>query len=133
MITVRFPPRTVIAPDNRVLPSRAILSADRYTLLLPSWLIAAVIAAGMANIAKIRSTQVSKNAGASASTDASVPAAVSAPAQDYTPPEQLRTVTSASEEQRLNRMADSQRVYIVQSDIEAAGRAQRVRVAESTF
>ena len=94
---------------------------------------AAVIAAGMANIAKIRSTQVSKNAGASASTDASVPAAVSAPAQDYTPPEQLRTVTSASEEQRLNRMADSQRVYIVQSDIEAAGRVAKVQADESTF
>ena len=94
---------------------------------------AAVIAAGMANIAKIRSTQVSKNASASASTDASVPATVSAPAQDYTPPEQLRTVTSASEEQRLNRMADSQRVYIVQSDIEAAGRVAKVQADESTF
>lgn len=93
---------------------------------------AAVVAAGLANIAKIRSTNVSKNASAS-TVDATVPASVSAPAQDYTPPEQLRTVTSASEEQRLNRMADPQRVYIVQSDIEAAGRVARVQADESTF
>jgi rhodanese-related sulfurtransferase len=50
-----------------------------------------------------------------------------------TPPEQLRTVTSASEEDRLNRMAEPARVYILQSDIEAAGRAAKVQVDESTF
>lgn len=92
---------------------------------------AAVIAAGMANISKIRSTQVSKN-GASSST-ATVSPTVSAPTQAYTPPEQLRTITSASEEDRLNRMAASQRVYILQSDIEAAGHAAKVQVDESTF
>lgn len=91
---------------------------------------AAVIAAGTANIAKIRSTQVSKDASAPA---ASVSPVVSAPVQDYTPPEQLRTITSASEEDRLNRMADPARVYILQSDIEAAGRASKVQVDESTF
>jgi len=95
---------------------------------------AAVIAAGTANIAKIRATQVSRSASASAPTaDAATPATVSAPSYTYTPQEQVRTVTSASEEDRLNRMADSNRVYIVQSDIEAAGRASRVRVDESTF
>ena len=93
---------------------------------------AAVIAAGTTNIAKIRSTQVSKNGPASAPS-ASVSPVVSAPVQDYTPPEQLRTITSASEEDRLNRMADPARVYILQSDIEAAGRASKVQVDESTF
>lgn len=93
---------------------------------------AAVIAAGMANIAKIKNTQVSKN-GASTPATASVPATVNAPVQEYTPPEQARTITSASEEDRLNRMADPTRVYILQSDIEAAGRASKVQVDESTF
>lgn len=92
---------------------------------------AAVIAAGMANISKIRSTQVSKNAASSSS--ATVSPTVSAPTQTYTPPEQLRTITSASEEDRLNRMAAAQRVYILQSDIEAAGHAAKVQVDESTF
>ena len=93
---------------------------------------AAVIAAGTANIAKIRATQVSKN-GSSTAPTAAVSPVVSAPVQEYTPPEQLRTVTSASEEDRLNRMADPTRVYILQSDIEAAGRASKVQVDESTF
>ena len=95
---------------------------------------AAVVAAGMANIAKIRATNASKSGGASApQVDTPATATVSAPSYTYTPQEQLRTVTSASEEDRLNRMAADQRVYIVQSDIEAAGRASKVRVAESTF
>lgn len=96
---------------------------------------AAVLAAGAANIAKIRATQVSKNGGASTTTadTPTVAATTSAPSYTYTPQEQLRTVTGASEEDRLNRMADAQRVYILQSDIEAAGRASKVQVDESTF
>lgn len=95
---------------------------------------AAVVAAGMANIAKIRATNANKSGGASApQVETPATATVSAPSYTYTPQEQLRTVTSASEEDRLNRMAADQRVYIVQSDIEAAGRASKVRVAESTF
>lgn len=95
---------------------------------------AAVIAAGTANIAKIRATQVSRSAAGAADTGAAVVSpVVSAPVQTYTPQEQLRTVTSASEEDRLNRMADPTRVYILQSDIEAAGRASKVQVDESTF
>ena len=94
---------------------------------------AAVIAAGVANIAKIRNTQVSKSATSSGAPVAAVSPVVSAPTQAYTPPEQLRTITSASEEERLNRMADAKRVYILQSDIEAAGHASKVQVDESTF
>ncbi|MBR1575860.1 MAG: hypothetical protein IJ654_05350 [Bacteroidales bacterium] len=94
---------------------------------------AAVIAAGTANIAKIRATQVDRNGTPAPAAALAVSPVVSAPLQDYAPPEQLRTITSASEEDRLNRMAGPQRVYILQSDIEAAGRAAKVQVDESTF
>ena len=43
---------------------------------------------------------------------------------------QVRTVTSASEEELLNQPS---RVYILQSDLEAAAGESRARVAESTF
>lgn len=99
---------------------------------------AAVIAAGTANIAKIKATNADGTGTADTSaeapaTTASTQATVQAPVQEYTPPEQLRTITTSSEEDRLNRMADPQRVYIVQSDIEAAGKRSRVQVAEATF
>ena len=91
---------------------------------------ATVLAAGYAQVEKIRNTEVSRDSapsgGASASAFATAPAV---PSQ----PEQVRTVTSASEEERLNRMADDQRVYVLASDIEAAQRSRRVRVRESTF
>lgn len=91
---------------------------------------ATVLAAGYAQVEKIRNTEVSRDSapsgGSSASAFATAPAV---PSQ----PEQVRTVTSASEEERLNRMADDQRVYVLASDIEAAQRSRRVRVRESTF
>jgi hypothetical protein len=93
---------------------------------------ASVVAAGLANIAKIRATNVSRSGDAGTPSAPSI-ATVSAPSYTYTPQEQLRTVTSASEEDRLNRMAEPARVYILQSDIEAAGRAAKVQVDESTF
>ena len=90
---------------------------------------AAVIAAGIANISKIKSQQVSKGGGSSQSAS---PAVVSAPAAV---PEvnQVRTITSASEEDRLNRMADDKRVYILSSDLEADREQTRVQVEETTF
>lgn len=88
---------------------------------------AAVITAGMANIAKIKATQVSGS-----STSTATPDTVTAPA--VTPQvQQVRTVTSASEEERLNQMASEQRVYILASDIEASQDAIKTRVAEATF
>jgi hypothetical protein len=45
----------------------------------------------------------------------------------------VRSVTSATEEERLNQMAKDQRVYIVSSDIEAALDESRTRVEESSF
>lgn len=92
---------------------------------------AAVVASGLANIAKIRSTNVSKNS--TPSTNApETPATVSAPALETAIP-QTTVVEGASQEQRLNRAASPQKVYILQDDIEAADDASRVQVAESSF
>jgi hypothetical protein len=90
---------------------------------------AAVIAMGVANINKIKSTSLS---GGGSSASATAPSVVSAPNID-TGLQSVRQITTASEEERLNRMASNQRVYILESDIEAAGQRSRTRVAESTF
>lgn len=87
---------------------------------------AGVLASGIATTAKIRATQFG-----SSGSGAAVMAA-SAPAVNTALPQVLQAQT-ASDVDRLNRAAEPSRVYILQSDIEAAGRAQRVRVAESTF
>lgn len=86
---------------------------------------AAVTAMGLANIQKIRSTQV----GGSGTTAAPT---VSAPRVDVGPA-QTTVIRGAGEEDLLNRMAGSQRVYILQSDIEAAGHTSKVQVAEASF
>ena len=91
---------------------------------------AAVTTAGMANVAKIKATPVSEDGGSASS--ASVPASVSAPTLEPQVNE-VRTITSASEEERLNQMASDQRVYILDSDLQASDDARRVRVAETTF
>lgn len=90
---------------------------------------ASIAASGIANINKIKSTDIN---GSGASVSASAPAAVSAPNIETELPS-VRNVTTASEEDRLNRMASSQKVYILQSDIEAANNQSRVQVAESSF
>lgn len=90
---------------------------------------AAVTAAGFAEIAKIKSTNVSGN---SSSSSSSAPALVSPPSLT-TEVSNVRSVTSASEEDRLNQMASAQRVYILSSDIEASQRQIKTQVAESSF
>jgi hypothetical protein len=45
----------------------------------------------------------------------------------------VRSVTSASEEDRLNLMARDQRVYILASDIEASQDQIKTQVSESSF
>ena len=89
---------------------------------------AAVIAMGVANINKIKSTNFSGGGSSSSST----PAAVNPPSVDTNIPT-IRTATSASEEDRLNRMASPQKVYILQSDIEAAGSQSKTQIEESSF
>ena len=92
---------------------------------------AAITAAGMAQIAQIKSTQVSANAG-----DSSAPvvsAQVSAPMPTMETVQPVRNVTSASEELRLNRMASDQKVYLVTSELEMKQQGQKVRIAEGSF
>lgn len=92
---------------------------------------AAVITMGTMNIAKIKNTNIDSANGGSAS--ASMPSAsVSAPSVTTQMPS-YRSVTTATEEERLNRMASPQKVYILQSDIEASGNQSKVQVAESSF
>jgi hypothetical protein len=88
---------------------------------------AAVIAAGTANINKIKAQQVSTG-GSSSQT----PAVVNAPAVVPSVNE-VRNITSDREEERLNQMAGDQRVYILSSDLEADRDQRRVQIAETTF
>lgn len=91
---------------------------------------AAVIASGLANIAKIRATQVSKNSAPTSTAPAQ--ATVSAPALETAVPA-TTVINGARTETALNRAAQPSRVYVVQSDIEAAAQDTRVQVAEASF
>ena len=90
---------------------------------------AAVVAAGLANIAKIKSTNVSKKSTPTTSTPTQ--ATVDAPSLETATP--TTVTTGASTERALNAAAQPQKVYILQSDIEAAGETAQVQVAESSF
>lgn len=96
---------------------------------------ATVTAAGLANIKKIRATNTD---GGGSSADVSAPsttgttAMVQAPALT-TQVSNVRSVTSASEEDRLNAMASDQRVVLVMSDLEVKQDQVRTQVAESSF
>lgn len=92
---------------------------------------AAVVAAGIANISKIKATDINKDSGGG-SASATIPAAVAAPSV-VPQVQETRTITSASEEDRLNQMASEHRVYILSSDLEADREQSRARVAETTF
>ena len=92
---------------------------------------AAVVATGMATIAKIKATNVSRDS-TPATTAPEVSATVSAPALETAVPT-TTVVNGASTEAALNRASEPQKVYILQSDIEAAGDTSRVQVAESSF
>ena len=92
---------------------------------------ATVFAAGMAEVEKIRNTDVDKDSAPSA-LSSGMSAAVSAPVLPEEMP-QTRILTSAEDEDRLNRMAYDQRVYVVYSDIAQAGRRVQVRDSEATF
>ena len=87
---------------------------------------AAVLAAGMAQIKQINAVKVGNSGGGSAQ-------AVASPVMAAPSVQQVRTITGAREEDRLNQMASSQRVYLVYSDIERANTAARVRVQETEF
>lgn len=102
-----------------------------YNMILAASQAAAVTVAGMANVAKIKATNV-EGGGSGSSVTPTIPAAVEPPT--ITPEvNQVRNITSASEEDRLNQMASDQRVYILSSDLEADRNARRTEVAETTF
>lgn len=86
---------------------------------------ATVTAAGMANVAQIKRT----NPGDSGTVTAPVVQAPSVPTSMNT----TRSITTASEEDRLNYMARDQRVVLVMSDLEATQGQRRVQLAESSF
>lgn len=87
---------------------------------------AIVLATGMANIAKMKSTDVraSESAGGSVA-----PVTVTPPTPTMEIP-QVRNLTGQRQEEELNR---GQRVYIVSSDLEANGRRVQVQENETSF
>lgn len=91
---------------------------------------AAVVATGMANIAKIRSTNVSRDS--APSTTATAPAQVSAPTVETAVPT-TTVVNGANTERALNAAARPQKVYVVESEIQAVGEQADVTNAESSF
>ena len=98
-----------------------------YGIIVGAAQAATVTAAGLAQIAQMRKTKVSTSGGTSTPS-----AVVSAPTVETNVPS-VRSVTSATEEERLNQMAKDQRVYILSSDIEASLDDNKTRVEESSF
>lgn len=97
---------------------------------------AAAIATGLANIKSILSVDSSGGTGYGSSSSSgatvSTPAVVTPPAvvQEVAT---VRSLTGASEEERLNQMASDQRVYLVYSDVEQAGKRVQVQQSETSF
>ena len=92
---------------------------------------AAVIATGIANINKIKATNVSRDSTPSTSSP-DTPAAVAAPTLETAVPT-TTVVNGANTERALNAASQPQKVYIVQSEIQAAGTLAEVTDGESSF
>lgn len=92
---------------------------------------AAVTAAGVAQIQKIKATKISANGSGSNSASGSISSTVNAPVIEQAVP-QTALVTSASDEEKLNQIGD-QKVYILSSDLEANGRKVAIQDSESSF
>lgn len=94
---------------------------------------AAVTATGMAQVASIYNTDVSTDSKPSASASSSAAyASVSAPTPQAAMPA-VQSITSASDEMRLNDILGDQRVYIVSDDIQEDNRRVQVRESETSF
>ena len=96
---------------------------------------ASAIATGFMNLKNIMAVNTSSSSGSgvsSATPTVSTPAIVTPPAvvQEV---ETVRSLTGASEEERLNQMASDQRVYLVYSDVEQAGKRVQVQHSETSF
>ena len=93
------------------------------------------LATGFMNLKNIMAVNTSSGSGSgvsSATPTVSTPAIVTPPAvvQEVTT---VRSLTGASEEERLNQMASDQRVYLVYSDVEQAGKRVQVQQSETSF
>ena len=90
---------------------------------------AAVTAAGIAQIAKIKNTQLGANSSVSSNMSAG---AVQAQPEEFQP----QFTANATGESEITKLADSiksQRVYVLESDITEAQNRNKVRVKESTW
>ena len=94
---------------------------------------AAVIAMGLTNIAKIKSTNVSRDASPSTSAPETPSSAVVSAPNLTTAVPTTTVVNGARTEDALNAASKPQKVYIVQSEIEAAGNLAEVTDGESSF
>lgn len=99
-----------------------------YNMVLAAIQAATVTATGLANIAKLRAVNV--KGGGSAGTV--TPAVVAAPPVVQQVPV-TRTATTATEEERLDRMASKQRVLLVYSDVQEAAQYVEVVQGETEF
>lgn len=97
-----------------------------YNMILGAIQAATVTATGMANIAKIRAVNVKSGSGSS------IGATVAAPPVVQQVPV-TRSLTSASEDDRLDRMAQDRRVVLVYSDVKEADAYVEVVQSESEF
>lgn len=93
------------------------------------------IATGFVNLKNIMAVNTSSGSGSGVSSAAptvSTPAVVTPPAvvQEVAT---VRSLTGASEEERLNQMANDQRVYLVYSDVEQAGKRVEVQQSDTSF
>lgn len=104
---------------------------------------AAAIASGLANVRSILSVQVPKSplgGGSSSGLGGSASAAITSPPAVIQQVPITRTLTSASEEERLNnieantgRAAQDQRVVLVWQDVEEAARTVEIQNSETSF
>lgn len=93
---------------------------------------ATVTAAGIANITKIKNTKVGSSSSSSSSSTSSLGAVVQAPS--YVPQVSETTIsTTAEQNAQLKEILQPQRVYILNSDLEAAANATKVQTAETSF
>ena len=93
---------------------------------------AAVVATGIANIAKIKSTNVSRDSAPSSSGADTGAASVQAPSLPETVPT-TTVVNGAKTETALNNAAKDRKVYLVYSEAEAMGEQVAVTESESSF
>lgn len=87
---------------------------------------AAILTQGIAATAQIKATQRGSSTGNAFAAVQAAPVVINAPGQ-------VRTVTSASDEARLNERSGTQRVVLVYSDVQAMAKKVQVTEAESQF